>query len=243
MRARLALLLLAALGAGMAPRLAQAQVSNPYGASGEGKFYGLDVASMTGVIFVLDLSGSMAGQTGGRTEQSVAGRLERGIGGMIGGRAGNVVADKLAERRKRVEEAKREVASAIKGMADGATFDILYFESYPHLWKPEMLVVSDATRDEAADFLDDLEEGGGTGMMAALEQAFALEPQILILVSDGEPTDASPDTILDKVRELNADGAVTIHTVVVGDDLDTSFMKRLAEQNGGQTILRGAGLI
>ncbi len=223
---------------------AAGQVANPYGASGEGKFYGLEVADMTGVVFVLDLSGSMAGQTGSATERTVAGKAERGIGKLLGGgRAGNLAQKKLAERRKRVEEAKREVAGAIKGMSDEATFNLLYFESQPHLWKTEMLTATPEAKKDARDFLDDLEEGGGTGMKRALELAFEQEPRVIILVSDGEPTDASPQDILDEVARLNADHAVTIHTVIVGDDLDTSFMKRLAEQNGGQTVLRGSGLI
>lgn len=222
---------------------AGAQVPNPYGSSGEGKFYGLDVSSMTGVVFVLDLSGSMAGETGGAAERKVTGKVERKLGGLIGGRAGSKVSEKLAERRKRVEEAKREVGGAIAGMGGDATFDILYFESEPHLWKDGMVVATDDAKDEAKDFLHDLKEGGGTGMKAAMEKAFALSPSVIILVSDGEPTDADPQDILDRVRELNPDGTVVIHTIVVGDDLDTSFMRSLAEQNGGQTVLRGKGLL
>lgn len=237
---RLALVLAVGL-LGAAP--AGAQIPNPYGSSGEGKFYGLDVASMSGVVFVLDLSGSMAGQTGGAAEKKGAGMLERGVGNLLGGRAGREVEKRLAERRKRVEEAKREVSSAIEGMDSEATFDLLYFEDRPHLWKPSMIVATDDAKEEADDFLHDLEEGGGTGMMRAMEEAFSLSPSVIILVSDGEPTDASGDEILARVAELNPEGAVTIHTVVVGDDLDTTFMKALAERNGGQTILRGEGLL
>lgn len=222
---------------------ARAQLPNPYGSSGEGEFYGLDVESMDAVVFVLDLSGSMAGETGSAAERKGAGMLERAAGGLLGGRAGNEVEKRLRERRKRVEEAKREVAGAIEGMRADATLGILYFQDQPHLWKPSMVAATDETKDEAEDFLDDLEEGGGTGMMAAMEKAFSLAPKTIILVSDGEPTDASPDAILERVRELNADAGVTIHTVVVGDDLDTTFMESLAEQNGGRAILRGTGLI
>ncbi|MDX1623681.1 MAG: VWA domain-containing protein [Gemmatimonadota bacterium] len=225
-----------------APATAQ-DIPNPYGSSGEGEFYGLDVAGMTDVVFVLDLSGSMAGETGTAAERKGAGMLERGLGRMIGGRAGDAVSDELRERRKRVEEAKREVAGAIEGMPGDARFNILYFEDSPHLWRSEMALATEETKEDAEEFLDDLEEGGGTGMKRAMEKAFALSPKVIILVSDGEPTDASPDAILDKVSELNADGAVVIHTVVVGDDLDTTFMRRLAEENGGETILRGKGLI
>ena len=241
MKQRIAGLVLPALLVAAAP--AAAQITNPYGSSGEGEFYGLDVSGMSDVVFVLDLSGSMAGETGTALEREGAGRLERGIGGLIGGRTGGLVQQKIADRRKRVEEAKREVAGAIEGMAVDATFNLIYFENTPHLWKTEMVNATEEMTEEAEDFLDDLEEGGGTGMMQAMEKAFEQNPEIIILVSDGEPTDASTQQILDKVEELNTDRAVVIHTVVVGDDLDTTFMEQLAEENGGQTVLRGKGLI
>ena len=120
---------LAVSGLALAHAPALAQV-NPYGSSGKGKIYGLDLTALRGpdsaparIAIVMDFSGSMSGQSGSRAEQGVAGRLERGLGGLIGGRAGAEVSEQLRERRQKAEEAIREVASGVDGLPDGTWFN------------------------------------------------------------------------------------------------------------------------
>ena len=227
-------------GAGSAP--AQIDLRNPYGSSGKGKIYGLEVTGLPNLVFVVDFSGSMESETGGVAEKGVAGKLESKIGGLVGGRAGGKVREEMRERRKKVEEAKREVAGAIEGLEDGQGFGLVYFESTPHLWRDSLVAADDEIRDEAAKFVRKVEGGGGTGILHAIEMAFGLGPETVVLVTDGEPTDASPQQILDRIAELNPDGAVVVHAVGVGEDHDRAFMRAVAEANGGEYLTRGAGL-
>jgi hypothetical protein len=242
MRALLVSVLTAGVLAGAAPASAQIDLRNPYGSSGKGKIYGLEVAGLPNLVFVVDFSGSMESQTGGTTERTVAGKLEGKLGGLVGGRAGSKVQDELRERRKKVEEAKREVAGAIEGLEDGQGFGIVYFEDTPHLWRDSLVAADDGTREEAAKFVRKVEGGGGTGIKQAVEMAFGLAPETIVLVTDGEPTDASPQQILDRIAELNPDGAVVVHAVGVGEDHDRDFMRAVAGANGGEYLTRGAGL-
>ncbi|HEY7529421.1 MAG TPA: VWA domain-containing protein [Gemmatimonadota bacterium] len=242
MRALLVSVLTAGVLAGAAPASAQIDLRNPYGSSGKGKIYGLEVAGLPNLVFVVDFSGSMESQTGGTTERTVAGKLEGKLGGLVGGRAGSKVQDELRERRKKVEEAKREVAGAIEGLEDGQGFGIVYFEDTPHLWRDSLVAADDGTREEAAKFVRKVEGGGGTGIKQAVEMAFGLGPETIVLVTDGEPTDASPQQILDRIAELNPDGAVVVHAVGVGEDHDRDFMRAVAGANGGEYLTRGAGL-
>ncbi|MGH7543311.1 MAG: VWA domain-containing protein [Gemmatimonadota bacterium] len=235
------------VGLALAPASALAQV-NPYGSSGKGKIYGLDLTSLQGpessparIAIVMDFSGSMSGQSGSRTERSVTGRLERGLGGLIGGRAGAEVSDQLRERRQKAKEAIREVASGVDGLPDGTWFNVITFESQPHPWQPSLVEATEEIKDEAKDYFDDLEPTGGTAMIPALEEAFAEGPDYVVLVSDGEPNEGS-QAVLDRVAELNADGAVVVHTIGIGEDHDRDFMETLAEQNGGEAHTRGAGI-
>ena len=239
---------LALAGLTLAPSSAPAQV-NPYGSSGKGKIYGLDLTALQGpdsaparIVIVMDFSGSMAGQSGGGVEQEVTGRLERGLGGLIGGRAGAEVSEELRARRQKAEEAIREVASGVDGLPDGTWFNVITFESQPHPWQPSLVEATDEIKDEAKDYFDDLEPTGGTAMIPALEEAFAEGPDFVILVSDGVPNEG-PQAVLDRVSELNADDAVTVHTIGIGQDLDLDFMKTLAEQNGGEMYERGTGIL
>ena len=182
-------------GLSLAPASAPAQV-NPYGSSGKGKIYGLDLSALQGpdsaparIVIVMDFSGSMAGQSG-----------------------------------------------------DGTWFNVITFESEPHPWQPSLVEATDEIKDEAKDYFDDLEPTGGTAMIPALEEAFAEGPDFVILVSDGVPNEG-PQAVLDRVTELNADDAVTVHTIGIGQDLDLDFMKTLAEQNGGEMYERGTGIL
>jgi hypothetical protein len=152
------------------------------------------------------------------------------------------VQQELRERRKKVEEAKREVAGAIEGLEDGQGFGLVYFEQTPHLWRDSLVAADDETREAAAEFVRKVEGGGGTGIKHALEMAFGLGPETIVLVTDGEPTDASPREILDRIEELNPDGTVVVHAVGVGEDHDRDFMRDVAEANGGEYLTRGAGL-
>ncbi len=72
--------------------------------------------------------------------------------------------------------------------------------------------------------------------------AFGLQPETIILITDGEPTDASPDEILKTIADLNPDKVVVVYAVGVGEDHDKMFMRAVAEENGGEYLTRGAGL-
>ncbi|MGH7551207.1 MAG: VWA domain-containing protein [Gemmatimonadota bacterium] len=238
-------LALAGLTLAAGPVVAQV---NPYGSSGKGKIYGLDLTALQGpdstparIVIVMDFSGSMAGQSGSGVEQEVTGRLERGLGGLIGGRAGAEVSEELRERRQKAEEAIREVASGVDGLPDGTWFNVITFESEPHPWQTSLIEATEEVKEEAKDYFDDLEPTGGTAMIPALEEAFAEGPDFIVLVSDGVPNEG-PQAVLDRVAELNADDAVTIHTIGIGQDLDMDFMETLAEGNGGETYTRGTGI-
>lgn len=238
----------AALAALLAAAPAAAQV-NPYGSSGQGKVYGLDLAALRApdgsgprIAIVMDFSGSMAGQTGGGAEKSIAGRVERGIGNMIGGRTGGEVSQALRERRQKAKEAIRNVSDAIEGLTEDTWFNVITFESRPHPWRPDMVQATEDVKDDAEDYLDDLEPSGGTAMIPALETAFEMAPHHLVLVSDGEPNEGSR-AVLDRVRALNPDGTVIVHAIGIGEDHDEAFMRDIAEQNGGEYHSRGAGPI
>ncbi len=241
-RTRFAAFVSLALLAAAAPAAAQIDLDNPYGSSGKGKIYGFDVTQYDNVVFVVDFSGSMESQTGGMTERTAAGKLEGKLGGLVGGRAGGKLQDEMAKRRKKVEEAKREVAGAIEGLGDEQLFGIVYFDDTPHVWKDELVPAAGDTRKEASKFIKKVAGGGGTGIQQALEIAFGLEPETVVLITDGEPTDAPPDAILARLEELNPDGAVVVHSVGVGEDHDRDFMRQVAERNGGEYVTRGAGL-
>lgn len=241
-------LAIVALALALAPAAAGAQV-NPYGSSGAGKVYGLDLAALRApdgsgarIAIVMDFSGSMSGQTGSSAERSVAGQVERRIGGLIGGRTGGEVSRQLRERREKAREAIRNVSAAIEGLTEDTWFNVITFESRPHPWKPDLVPATEDVKDDAEDYLDDLEPSGGTAMIPALEAAFDMAPHFVVLVSDGEPNEGS-GAVLARTRELNAEGAIVLHAIGIGEDHDEEFMRAIAREHSGEYHSRGAGPI
>lgn len=80
---------------------------------------------------------------------------------------------------------------------------------------------------------------GGTPTQAGLLQALRLRPEAIILLSDGEPTDGLPGSIIAGITRQNR-GQAEIHTVAIGDYTKdrklTLFLQQLAENNRGEFV-------
>jgi uncharacterized protein YegL len=199
-------------------------------------FYGIQTHS-TRVLFVLDVSGSM-----------------------------NFPGSKSDAARKKIDVLREEVRRAITGLQDGSVFDIVLFSSSVRVWKKDPQVRGAKALSEALEFVNKAEVVGSTNVHDALETAFkmmgagttkdkAAEPvyDTLFFMTDGRPTSGKvtdPQLILGAVRRWNEGRKVRVHVVGAGgkkpegaatpavDDVDPAFLKALAEQNGGEFVLR-----
>jgi uncharacterized protein YegL len=204
--------------------------------AGGTSFYGIQTHS-TRVLFVLDVSGSM-----------------------------NFPGSKSDAARKKIDVLREEVRRAITGLQDGSVFDIVLFSSSVRVWKKDPQVRGAKALSEALEFVNKAEVVGSTNVHDALETAFkmmgagttkdkAAEPvyDTLFFMTDGRPTSGKvtdPQLILGAVRRWNEGRKVRVHVVGAGgkkpegaatpavDDVDPAFLKALAEQNGGEFVLR-----
>jgi hypothetical protein len=72
-----------------------------------------------------------------------------------------------------------------------------------------------------------------------LELALSMSPKTLVVVAGGAPPDGSADAIRARVAELNADTGAAIYTTCACDQpdaADDSFLRSLAESNGGTLL-------
>jgi Mg-chelatase subunit ChlD len=190
--------------------------------SGEGgDYYGLPQVSQR-VLYVLDISDSMRQEFEGKS---------------------------------RLERCGSEVARAIKALPRSATFGLIVYNSEVRRFRAEMVPATPANKDAAAGFIAELRHANTTNIYDALRESFQMagdgskkkdtrvRVDTIFLLSDGAPTtpDAENDDverILQAVREWNALGRVTIHTIGIGKDLKFSFLQALAEENGGTFVLK-----
>lgn len=97
-----------------------------------------------------------------------------------------------------------------------------------------MFVFSSATYEIGYEEIDELYANGGTDMLEALKEGWNTNRQHFILATDGQPTDASSEEILDHAREHKD---IPIDTIGIGDSswgYDPEFLKELSKITGGR---------
>ena len=203
-------------------------------------YYGIQTAGK-GVVFLLDVSGSMEGKNeGSLTDQATGAAVEAGgdaVGGAIGGGLGGIVSSQTKAEATKLGGAKRELIPAIKGLSDSSSFTVLTFGDGVGGWKTSLVSASDVNKTAAIAWLKNLSSSGSTPAMQGLEEAFSVPgKEVVFFVSDGQPTDASSNDILTRVASLNQSKNIIIHTIGLGGDQDENFLRSLAEQNGGTYV-------
>ena len=206
----------------------------------EGFFFGHDLRQHSSIVYVLDLSGSMSAHTGSMIEQ---------VGTEGAAKAGGAVLDVVAGKKiggaaeaaalgldKKVELVKDHLNASIRGLPEGAEFNIVLFSSGVQRLAPAMLTANAATKTLVTNFVAQLKEGGGTQMQAAIEAGLNTEAEEVMVLTDGMPTDSSPEHILEMVRQHNAQKPRRVSTVGVGTDQASEFLRQLAEDNGGEYL-------
>lgn len=195
------------------------------------KLFGKEILSKR-VVFVLDVSGSMAIKDPS-SESGGGGAVEPKDPGY-----GNIPPERM--RMNRLKEAMIE---AIKGLPQDTRFTIVTFSSTIRTWKPKLTPASGSEKADAIDFTRGMNPSGFTWTDTALEQAFEIEDaNAIYLFSDGIPqrgkaASGGPDyidraEILEKVRQWNRVRKVKIYTFGFGE-ADAAFMSQLANENGG----------
>jgi HEAT repeat protein len=176
------------------------------------RFFGIRIVSHR-VVFIIDVSGSM--------EEPMRADYR----------------DSNPETRMTV--AKRELTNAIKGLEQGALFNIITFSSGVDSWLDDGVMASgDRSRDEAEAFVARLTPGGATNLYDSIRMAFDDEEvDTIFILSDGEPT-AGEVTDVGRIREdvraWNEHRGIEINTIGIGGRLD--ILQWLSEDSGGKHV-------
>lgn len=199
------------------------------------RFFDLRIESDR-VLFVLDFSGSMAEPV----------QLQARTTGAAPGVATTKAALVVSELKK-----------LIMSLPDGALVNLVVFSDEVRIWRqeggrPALVKLDDETRDDLlGNFLDSLRPNGPTNLYDALNAAldfggrglhdkyYAAGFDTLYVITDGAPTAGAitdKDEIRRRVREQNQLRKIAIHCITFGDQNDTSFLKPLAEENGGRHV-------
>jgi len=172
------------------------------------EFFGIQIQSER-VVFIVDVSGSMAEMTKGRYQNS---------SGM-----------------PRIELAKEELGNCLKALTQEALFNIITFSSDVAPWSDDIVQWTAESLADAESFVSRLGASGGTNLYGSMKFAFQ-DPQVdtIFVLSDGEPSVGAitdPGAIRKEVARWNANRNVKIHTIGIGGQLQ--ILRWLAEDTGG----------
>jgi ABC-type Fe3+-hydroxamate transport system substrate-binding protein len=152
---------------------------------------------------------------------------------------------------------KEETIKLIAGLPSGAEFGIIQFVRNYKPFKPGLTQMTPANRDLATQWIEEKwsESGqmpkGGEGVISppvnglprVLEAAFAMKPDVIFVISDGQFEQTTPEEpnrripteeIDDKVKELQKSGPkIAIHFL--------GFQMRQEDKDGWESITRRTG--
>jgi hypothetical protein len=145
------------------------------------------------------------------------------------------VVDRSGSMTDSIDYVKEELKRSIGELPDDKEFHVLFYSSGPAVEMPMRRLVDATGRNKqfAYEFIDGIIAQGGTDPSEALRRAFAVRPDVIYLLTDGEFDRA----IVGLVRGLNAGGQVRVHTIGFlytwpGTSAE-GVLKQIAAENGG----------
>jgi hypothetical protein len=208
------------------------------------QYYGLRIDA-DNVAFALDVSGSMEDKSEGVGSSAPMTVLLDGVQNeaqrRIGGRLGGAIAGRLRSETTKLGAARRELIRALDGLEADTRFTIITFggDGAGH-WPLGVRTAGGAGRRVAQGYVAQLSAEGGTPLLSALQQAYAVEGvEVIFLVSDGKPTDAAAARILGMLPQLDRSRNIVVNTVGIGPDQDQELLCELARRTGGFYVREG----
>ncbi len=148
--------------------------------------------------------------------------------------SGSMSAKEGAETR--MELAKKELIKVLKSLPKGTMINMIFFDDRFEPWQKQLVALA-PNLDKAIAAVTKLQPTGGTNIYDPLETAFQDSTvDTIFLLSDGSPGSGkfvNTEDILREIRKMNRSRQIVIHTISLGP---SDFMRRLAEENGGQFV-------
>lgn len=137
-------------------------------------------------------------------------------------------------KHKRAAIHGRVICGDISGSMSGAKMNGLK-DAYHKVWAPGVIgiVFGSQVYEIEQSNIAELTTMGATAMMAGLQECWSRNPEQIILISDGEPTDAQEGDIIEVARGKG----VRIDTIGISDGggygYSPEFLRALADATGG----------
>jgi Ca-activated chloride channel homolog len=144
----------------------------------------------------------------------------------------------MAEEGK-MDKAKAALRHGVGSLNPRDRFNVISFAGEERLMGERLITADDGGKKQALEFIERMRATGGTNINDALMAAFKQiqpgdRPQMVVLITDGQPTvgETKAGGILANVKQANNAGA-RLFTFGVGYDVNTILLDGLANENRG----------
>jgi len=146
----------------------------------------------------------------------------------------------------------RSLKESMLQLTDFDQFNIVTFHSKVHNFSKKPLTASITNIEKANRFLDsftvqDIENNLGTDILSALKYALSMEPSVIVLITDIQPTrgEVDEERIAEEIKKINKNTRIYGIGVEVWKPSPTGrlakLLKLLTEQNRGEMRLSSSG--
>jgi hypothetical protein len=146
----------------------------------------------------------------------------------------------------------RSLKESMLLLGDFDRFNIVTFHSSVHSFSKEAIPATMSNIERASRFLDsftprNIESNLGTDILAVLRHALSMEPSVIVLITDIQPTrgEVDEDRIAEEVKKINRNTKIYGIGVEVWEPSPTGrlakLLKMLTEQNQGEMRLASSG--
>lgn len=128
----------------------------------------------------------------------------------------------------------QQLEAKLNSLVGAQSFDVLFPQPQgPDAFSASLAPASERNKQKAQEWIEDHVDRPGTfGMIAAVETAFALKPDMIYLLDNGDYGDNA--AVIRRIDFLNKSRAVRINTTaMMGDEKQTKTFQTIARQNGG----------
>lgn len=206
------------------------------------EFFGVPLADARDVLFVLDVSGSMAENAAGQLAMiapppppSPPSSPPPSPSSPAPDAAQPPVGQGQPQMRvpTKLEVAQAELIDAIAKLPIGTRINIFIFSNDVDAYAPTSVVLDETSRADLIGFVRDMRADGSTALQPAMRMAFLLNAPRVVLLSDGLGNiGGDRDDIMRDVREAIL-GGVRIDAIGIGPSQDTRLLTMLATETGG----------
>jgi len=218
------------------------------------EFFGVPLEGAQDVVFVLDVSGSMADPAQGRIAQIQVTQPAAAPPPPLepGAPPPSVTpppmdpppedpaapppvapASAVTLSHRKIDVAQAELVDALARLPAGTRMNVIFFNSDLEAYAPALVPLEDARRADLIAFVGETSATGSTALTPAMRTAFLMNARRIVLLSDGlGNVGGNAETLLRDAREAMR-GGVRIDTIGLGATQNGALLETLARESGG----------